>query len=144
MYTTQYYNNGLETGIGLFILGFFFVAFVLGIIAYVIQGLSLHKVAKLEGREDGWFAWVPVLNTVLMISLGGGNPLVLLGLLACFIPFIGWLVVLAVDIYILVMYYRLLKKYEVEPALFWIGIFFTPVMIYSYWALKKKAEAKLM
>ncbi len=57
---------------------------------YIFMGLALSKIGKELGYENPWFAWVPVLNTIMMFQLGEQNPWLLLLLL---IPGIGAFVV---------------------------------------------------
>lgn len=68
MDTTQ----GTEGLIGtLFAFGFIFIImfFIIFIAMYVMQALGLYKIAKKEGNDFAWFAWVPILQGFLIPML---------------------------------------------------------------------------
>lgn len=48
---------------------------VLGIafwlIGYVVLAMALMTIAKKRNLENTWFAWVPILNLVLMLQIAG-------------------------------------------------------------------------
>ncbi len=64
---------------------------VFGLAAYIFTALALQKIGKEMNYENAWFAWVPILQTIMMFQLGGQNPWLLLLIL---IPVIGQLAVL--------------------------------------------------
>ncbi len=65
------------------------VAFIFAIAIYVYMAICLMKIAKKTGAANAWFAWVPILNLVLMIKIAG-KPMWWLALfLLMFIPFVG-------------------------------------------------------
>lgn len=51
---------------------------ILGLVLYVFTSLALMKIAKKLNMENGWWAWVPVLNMVLLAQMGDVNPWTLL------------------------------------------------------------------
>lgn len=62
---------------------------------YIYTCLALQKTAQKLGMENTWFAWIPILNTVLLFRMGDQNPLyILLGL----IPGIGAIILLVFSI----------------------------------------------
>lgn len=63
---------------------------IISLSLYVYASLALMNIAKKMNQENTWFAWVPILNTVLLFKMGDQNPLLLLLLL---IPGIGALIV---------------------------------------------------
>ena len=63
---------------------------IISLSLYVYTSLALMNIAKKMDQENTWFAWVPILNTVLLFKMGNQNPLLLLLLL---IPGIGALIV---------------------------------------------------
>jgi hypothetical protein len=63
---------------------------VLGLGAYIFTALALMALAKRLGYENGWFAWIPLLNLALMFKMGDMNPLLVL---LALIPGIGGLAV---------------------------------------------------
>lgn len=67
-----------------------FFTIVIGLGSYIYCSLALMKLAKRMDHENAWFAWVPILNMVLLLQLGDQNPMLLLLLL---IPGVGAVVV---------------------------------------------------
>lgn len=67
-----------------------FFTIVVGAGSYVYCSLALMKIAKRLNHESPWYAWIPILNIVLLFQLGEQNPMLLLLLL---IPGIGEVVV---------------------------------------------------
>lgn len=55
---------------GLAFLGMGIFAFVLLFVVaiYVYYAVCLMKIAKKTGTANGWFAWIPILNLILMIQ----------------------------------------------------------------------------
>lgn len=56
----------------------FIVSGVLGLLVYVFMALAYMKIAQKLGMANAWWAWVPVLNLVLMAQMGDINPWTLL------------------------------------------------------------------
>ena len=67
-----------------------FVSIFVGLGSYIYCALALMKIAKRLNHENAWYAWIPILNLVLLFQLGEQNPVLLLLLL---IPGIGALIV---------------------------------------------------
>jgi hypothetical protein len=67
-----------------------FVSIVVGLGSYIYCSLALMKLAKRMNYENAWYAWIPILNMILLFQLGEQKPILLLLLL---IPGIGELVV---------------------------------------------------
>ena len=63
-----------------------FFTIAIGVVAYVYTAITLQKVAKKLGDKDPWFAWVPVLNSILFFKLGNQSPWLLL---LAFVPVVG-------------------------------------------------------
>lgn len=51
---------GILAGMGI-------IWFVMMLVFYVYYGVCLMKIAKKAGISDGWWAWVPILNVLLML-----------------------------------------------------------------------------
>jgi len=98
----EYNYNGLteaETGAGIMATLFggamIFVSIICSLGMYIFMALTLMKTAQKLGAENAWYAWIPILNTILLFKLGEQNPwLILLAL----IPGIGALIVLILTI----------------------------------------------
>ena len=97
-YDTYDYDYSAETAAGtlagitalLFGGAMLFVSIFVGVGSYVYCSLALMKIAKRLNYENAWYAWIPILNMVLLFKLGEQNPVLLLLLL---IPGIGAVVV---------------------------------------------------
>lgn len=71
-YNYQYSGNmPPEAAAGAFALagGFFLVIMLFVVVLYVIMAISLMKIAKRTGTDNAWFAWIPILNLILMIQI---------------------------------------------------------------------------
>ena len=67
-----------------------FVSIICSLAMYIYMSLTLMKTAQKLGAENAWYAWIPILNGVLLFKLGEQNPWLLLLLL---IPGLGALIV---------------------------------------------------
>ena len=67
-----------------------FVSIICSLGMYIYMALTLMKTAQKLGAEDTWYAWVPILNAILLFKLGEQNPWLLL---LALIPGIGALIV---------------------------------------------------
>lgn len=56
-------------GAALFAGGIFLFVILLVVALYVIMAISLMKIAKRTNTENAWFAWIPILNLVLMLQI---------------------------------------------------------------------------
>lgn len=75
-------------------LGIFVI--VLGFIAiYVYQALAWMKIAKKKKYKRPWFAWIPILSTVMELQLGGFDWKWIFLLL---IPVFGWIAIIVMVI----------------------------------------------
>jgi len=102
LYTTQE-QNAEDLAAGLLGTGFMamfagvYMLFLLvfGVGGYIFSALALMKIGKEMEYENPWFAWVPILNNIMMLQLGGQNAWLLLLLL---IPGIGAFIVAIITI----------------------------------------------
>lgn len=99
-YGTSYEDADAIAGLlggGLFALTgiFAFLSIGFGLLMYGYTSFALMTIAKKLNVENGWFAWVPILNAVLLFKMGDQNPwLILLAL----IPGIGGLIVMVLSV----------------------------------------------
>ena len=56
------------SGIGV---GIFIFSFIFAIAAYVFFSYCLMRMANRIGAENTWFAWLPILNVILMFRMAG-------------------------------------------------------------------------
>ncbi|MFA5872072.1 MAG: DUF5684 domain-containing protein [Parcubacteria group bacterium] len=60
-----------EAAAGAFALagGIFLLIMLAVIVIYVIMAISLMRIAKRTGTENAWFAWIPILNLILILQI---------------------------------------------------------------------------
>lgn len=71
-YNYQYSGNvPSEAAAGAFALagGMFLLVLILVLVLYVVMAISLMKIAKRTNTENAWFAWIPILNLILMLQI---------------------------------------------------------------------------
>ena len=71
-YTSSYQGNiPPEAAAGMFAFGagIFIFVMILVIIVYVIVAMSLMRIAKRTNTDNAWFAWIPLLNLILMLQI---------------------------------------------------------------------------
>lgn len=73
-YSSSYQYSGNmppEAGAAAFALagGMFLFVMFLVIVLYVIMAISLMKIANRTGTPNAWFAWIPILNLILMLQI---------------------------------------------------------------------------
>src|SRR4030042_5885416 len=60
-----------EAAAGAFALagGMFLFIMIIVVVLYVIMAISLMKIANRTGTPNAWFAWIPILNLILMLQI---------------------------------------------------------------------------
>ncbi len=58
-------DAGVAVFLGMMVIFFLFLALV----CYVFFAICLMKIAKKTGTKDRWFAWIPILNVLLMLRI---------------------------------------------------------------------------
>ena len=100
-YTDLYTTNVDEESLAIFstIAGLGGVVLVISLLfsiaMYIYTSLAFSKIAEKLNYEKKWFAWVPILNTIMIFELGDQNPMLLFLTL---IPGIGGLIVMVFSI----------------------------------------------
>jgi hypothetical protein len=56
-------GTGMAIFAGIMLVWLLFVAAI-----YIYMAICLMKIAKKTGTANGWFAWIPILNLILMIQ----------------------------------------------------------------------------
>jgi hypothetical protein len=51
------------------IAGLFGFIILVGLALYVFTAICFMKIAEKTGTENGWWAWVPILNILLMLAI---------------------------------------------------------------------------
>lgn len=102
------------------------IALIIGLLFYLFYGLCWWKIAKKTNTENAWFAFIPILNIVLMLQVVR-RPV--WWLLLCLVPLVNVII-------ILVLYMDVAETFGMSKWLGCIGVFFSPLMLVllPYWA----------
>jgi hypothetical protein len=73
--------------------GLMFFFLIIAAAAYVYMSLALQTIAKKTNTENGWWAWVPILNILLMLNIAK-KPL--WWFILCLIPFVNIIIFIIV------------------------------------------------
>lgn len=93
------------------------VMVIVGLIVGVLTIIANWKIFTKAG-EKGWKSLIPIYNTVTLFKIAGLSPLWIFGYFASAIPFIGWIAVLGLTIYLM---YNLAKAFGKDSA-FTVGL----------------------
>jgi hypothetical protein len=67
---TDFSNMPINDGTAAaFIAGFFGVIFIIALTFYIYLAVCLMKIAKKTNTPNAWFAWIPILNVILMLQI---------------------------------------------------------------------------
>lgn len=124
-------NMPPEAAAGTFALfgGIFLFVMIIVIIVYIIVALSLMRIAKRTNTPNAWFAWIPILNLILMLQIAKRPMWWLIFFLVPFINIVG--VVLQFVIWVDIA--KLLGKQT------WVGILagLIPIIFVPYLAFSE-------
>ena len=73
--------------------GFLFVFCIIFLMAYVYHALALQTIAVKTNTENPWFAWIPILNIILMLNIAK-KPI--WWIILCLIPLVNIVVIIIV------------------------------------------------
>ena len=93
----------IET-IGSAVLGVFAgVAAVMSIFAIIVGILTIIANWKIftKAGEKGWKSLIPIYNTIILFKIAGLSPLLIFVYFASVIPFVGWIAVFGLTIYLM-------------------------------------------
>jgi Family of unknown function (DUF5684) len=49
--------------------GFLALFLVFGLVGYIFVALALYTIAQKTNTENAWFAWIPILNIILILNI---------------------------------------------------------------------------
>lgn len=156
------FGNGLGWG-ALATISVIMILLAIGIVVlfYVFESLGLYAIAKRRGVASPGLAWVPVANYWIMgciadqydeyttaKSMNLKNILLWLSIgsvLAGLIPFIGWLVGVALLVFMYMALYRIYKSCSPDNAvlLLVLSIIFSVITPFVLFALRNKDEGMI-
>jgi hypothetical protein len=93
---------------------------IFAISSYVYISIALQKIAKKTNTVDSWFAWIPILNIILMIKIAE-KPI--------WWTFLYFVTPVNIVIGVIVCI-KVLKKMKYSPR--WIFLFFIPIVNYIF------------
>ncbi len=64
-------------------IGIWIVSMIIGLALYIFMALAVVKIGKELEYKNSWFAWVPILQSIMLFQLGNVSPWLLL------IPFVN-------------------------------------------------------
>lgn len=123
------YEQGLSGAPLLFVV-------ILGIAIYVYTAYCLSVIAKKTGTPNEWWAWIPVLNLLLMLKIARLPLWWALGFLLAFIPVVN-LLVLALAAYI---WWKVAERRN-RPGWWGIVMLIGPINLILLWFLAFKEAA---
>ena len=73
--------------------GMMLVMLVFFAVIYIYMALALQTIAKKTNTENGWMAWIPIVNLVLMLNIAK-KPL--WWIILCLIPFVNIIIAIII------------------------------------------------
>jgi hypothetical protein len=73
--------------------GFLFIFCIVLLVAYVYHALALQTIATKTNTENGWLAWIPIANLILMLNIAR-KPI--WWIILFFIPLVGFVMLVLV------------------------------------------------
>jgi len=107
----------------------FFILFILLIVGlYVYSSLALMKIAKRTHTSNEWFAWLPILSTLLQLNIAKMHWawifVFIAPILLVFIPILGWILIIPFLIASLVLFIFIWWKIcEARKKPGWLALF---------------------
>lgn len=117
--TTTNMSPEMSAGLGVFFGGMLIVMLIIFLAVYVYMAICLMKIAKKTNTENAWFAWVPILNVILMLRLGKQSSWWALILLAYIIPFVNILASIGFMVIMVIAWMKIAERLG-KPN--WLGI----------------------
>lgn len=103
--------------VGGVVVGAVIVTFIISLIVWILMTIANWKIFNKAGQK-GWKCLIPIYNSVILFRIAGISPWLILVYFASIIPFIGWLAVLGITIYLM---YNLAKAFG-KDAGFTVGL----------------------
>lgn len=112
-------QNNLMAGMMPFFGAFLVVFLVVALVGYVYGAICLQTIARKTNTPNGWLAWIPVGNLVLMINIAK-KPMWWLALFLA--PALGWLLTFLMGQFVLIILVPLIIVNIVLAVMLWMGI----------------------
>lgn len=96
---SYYYSSSADVEAAAALGGVLAVYSVIVLAIAVVQLIGMWKVFTKAG-EAGWKCLIPIYNIVILFKISGISPWLVLCYLLAIIPFVGWIVMLGLQIYL--------------------------------------------
>lgn len=101
------------------------IVMVFALVISILQIVAMWKLYVKAG-EKGWKSIIPIYNLVVLYKICGITPWLLFVYLASFVPYVGWIAVLALSIY----QANQLSKSFGKDAGYTVGLVLIPTIFY--------------
>lgn len=118
-------NIAIASGFGALFGAMLGIFIVIGIVLIVVRIIAMWKIFSKAGQA-GWKSIIPIYNTVIMFKIAGISPWLILLCLSAIIPFIGWLICVALNIYFTI---KLAQSFNKSTG-FTVGLILLPSIFY--------------
>ena len=115
------------------------LAIIIGLVFYVYHSLAWYTIAKKLKYNNAWLAWVPIINIVLILQLGGFHWAWIFLIL---IPILGWIALFVLGI---IATWRIFEKrkypgwFSLAPIIPQVGgILYLIAIGFVAWSKKKR------
>lgn len=141
MYSTPYYydysydfdaSNAAFAMFGGMLAGMLIFIMLIVLVVAIIQIIAMWRIFSKAG-EKGWKSLIPIYNLVVLFQISGVSPWLILLYLASWVPFIGWIIPLALTIY---LDCKLAKAFG-QSSGFTVGLILLPSIFYLILAFGK-------
>lgn len=129
---TESMDPAVSTGLGAVLGAFLGIYLVIMLTIAILQIIALWKVFTKAG-EKGWKSIIPIYNLVVLFKISGISPWLIFVYFAGFIPFIGWIAIIALSIY---QANSLAKSFGKDIG-YTIGLWLLPTIFYMILAFGK-------
>lgn len=99
------------------IAGALLIFLIIFVAIYVYLALTLQSIGRKMKYERPWFAWIPVLNLVMIFQLGEFHWAWTLLILGTIIPLVGGIFGLALGVIAIISFWRIFQKAGYHGAL---------------------------
>ena len=107
-------SSGLLAGVAVAVIGLL-VLWAIGL--YVYFALAMQSIGRKSGYKRPWFAWIPILNTVMLFELGGFHWAWIFLIVGMVVPVLNIFVGIAIGVISIISYWRVFEKAGYSGAL---------------------------
>jgi len=90
--------------------GMLIVSLIIGLAVYVYTALALMKIAERTKTPNGWFAWIPILNVVLMLQIAKMHWAWVFLIIGCVIPILNFIAIIALVVVMIMATWKICER----------------------------------